>query len=170
METLSDHVPPPAPSGARASAPEQPRPSPEAAAEAPGEQGRGQQEEKGGEGRGHGSPRGPRTTAAFPLTGASYVVCDDVSLGKGKRKVTAVYLGLRAGAPLARGAGWAACSGRGRQDWGHQAPPQGVWCCSHAGCAPCALGGPGAAVSGGHSSTSGGTRCAPAGEGSWQGR
>ncbi|XP_045839954.1 coiled-coil domain-containing protein 57 isoform X2 [Meles meles] len=35
METLSDHVPPPAPSGARASAPEQPRPSPEAAAEAP---------------------------------------------------------------------------------------------------------------------------------------
>ncbi|VCX40085.1 unnamed protein product [Gulo gulo] len=42
METLSDHVPPPAPSGARASHTEQPRPSPEAAAEAPGEQGRGQ--------------------------------------------------------------------------------------------------------------------------------
>ncbi|XP_022378961.1 coiled-coil domain-containing protein 57 isoform X3 [Enhydra lutris kenyoni] len=35
METLSDHVPPPAPSGVRASDTEQPRPSPEAAAEAP---------------------------------------------------------------------------------------------------------------------------------------
>ncbi|XP_059236189.1 coiled-coil domain-containing protein 57 isoform X4 [Mustela nigripes] len=35
METLSDHVPPPAPSGARAADTEQPRPSPEAAAEAP---------------------------------------------------------------------------------------------------------------------------------------
>lgn len=45
METLSDHVPPPAPSGARAADTEQPRPSPEAAAEAPGEQGPGQQEE-----------------------------------------------------------------------------------------------------------------------------
>ncbi|XP_047562888.1 coiled-coil domain-containing protein 57 [Lutra lutra] len=35
METLSDHVPPPALSGVRASDTEQPRPSPEAAAEAP---------------------------------------------------------------------------------------------------------------------------------------
>ncbi|XP_032177999.1 coiled-coil domain-containing protein 57 isoform X1 [Mustela erminea] len=35
MEALSDHVPPPAPSGARAADTEQPRPSPEAAAEAP---------------------------------------------------------------------------------------------------------------------------------------
>ncbi|XP_044103109.1 coiled-coil domain-containing protein 57 isoform X2 [Neovison vison] len=35
MEALSDHVPPPAPSGARAADTEQPRPSPEAAAEVP---------------------------------------------------------------------------------------------------------------------------------------
>lgn len=50
METLSDHVLPPAPSGGQVSDTEQPRPSPEAAAEVPGEHGRGLQEGRGGQG------------------------------------------------------------------------------------------------------------------------
>lgn len=172
MEALSDHVPPPAPSGARAADTEQPRPSPEAAAEVPGEQGRGQQEDRGGEGRGHGSPLGPRwasrgvsqtsvrfragrprMTAAFP----SMLLCTTATFycgrGRGRGRLCTWRLspGLRWHGELVghrvRGAGIRA---------GGTRPLLRVSCAvAKLGCAPCASGSPGAAVSGGHSSTSG---------------